>query len=49
MACSALVTILSLLCLLQEGEYCPNQRASSSTVNEMLSSELPEEEESSIG
>ena len=49
MACSVLVAILSLLCLLLEGEYHPDQQASSSTINEMLSSECSEEELPSIG
>ena len=49
MACSILVTILSLLCLFSEREYHPNQHASSSTVNELLRSEHTEEELPSIG
>ena len=49
MACSVLVAILSLICLLQEREYRLNQQASSSTINEMLSSEHSEEELPSIG
>ena len=49
MACFALVVILSLISLLLEREYNPNQQASSSTINEMLSSEHTEEELPSIG
>ena len=49
MACLVLVAILSLLCLLTEREYKPNQRASSSSINETLSSEVTEGEMPSIG
>ena len=49
MACSILVALLSLLCLLTKREYGLNQQASSSTINEMLSSECTEEELPSIG
>ena len=49
MACFILVVILSLLCLFSEREYHPNQHASSSTINEMISSEHTEEELPSIG
>ena len=49
MACSVLVVILSLLCLLQQREYQPNQQASSSTINETLSSEITEGETLPIG
>ena len=49
MACLVLVVILSLLCLLQEREYWLNQRASSSSINETLSSEVTKGETPSIG
>ena len=49
MACFTLVIILSLIGLLLEREYNPNQQASLSTINEMLSSECTEEELPSIG
>ena len=44
MASSILVAILSLLCLLLAREYHPNQRTSSSTINETLNSEDLEDE-----
>ena len=49
MACSVLVVILSLLCLLSGGEYHPGQCMSSSTINETLNSEDIEDESPSIG
>ena len=49
MACFALVVILSLICLFPRREYHPGQHASSSTINETLSSEYMEEELPSIG
>ena len=49
MACFALVAILSLICLLPGREYSPDHHASSSTINEMLSSEYQEEELPSFG
>ena len=49
MACFTLIIILSLICLFMKREYYPGQHASSSTINETLSSENTEEELPSIG
>ena len=49
MACSALIAILSLVCLFTRREYHLNQRTSSSAINELLGSDVEEGELPSIG
>ena len=49
MACFAFVVVLSLFCLFQRQEYHPGQQASSSTINESLSSEVDREGSPSSG
>ena len=44
MACFALVVILSLICLIPNGEYHPNRQASLSTINKTLDSRDTEDE-----
>ena len=45
MACFAFIIILSLFSLFPKWEYHLNQWASSSTINELLGSEVPSEEQ----
>ena len=45
----ALAVLLSLFCLIPQQEYLPNRRGSSSTINELLSSNREEPERHSIG
>ena len=49
MACFAFVVVLSLFCLFPRWEYHPGQWASSSTINESLSSEVERGESPSSG
>ena len=48
MACFTFIVILSLLCLLPGWEYHPDQWTSSSTINELLSSEAEGERSPNI-
>ena len=49
MACFAFVIVLSLFCLFPRQEYHPGQQASSSTINESLSSDVERGELPSSG